>query len=70
MKPSHINDAQSLIDAGAQELALVPRARAIANGGGPPFEASLHIHIAVGYARAARQALKRAERELAREKAV
>lgn len=62
-KPSHVRDALSLIEAGFEELALVPRARAIEAGGGPPFAASLHIHCAINYAQAARRALKRAERE-------
>lgn len=62
-KPSHVGDALSLIEAGFQELALVPRARAIARRGGPPFEASLHIHIAIGYADGARRALARAQQK-------
>jgi len=65
-QPSHLRDAVGLIEAGRQELAFVPRARAVARRGGPPFEASLHLHIAIGYAQAARRSLAAAAKEIAR----
>ncbi len=63
-KPSHARDAIMLLEAAAQELALVPKARKIERAGGPPFDASLHLHIAIDYVQGARRAIARSEKEV------